>query len=101
MTIPAFTAKAVIVAVVTTAALTGCAELKLTPQQVQVLDQFEKCRGDNAFVVFLNEVQTNGEFTIEGRHSHLELMKRCFSERFGYAPFDPRIHEIIRDPGGV
>jgi hypothetical protein len=90
-----------IVVAAMTVAMAGCAELKLTPQQAQVFDQFNACRGNEPFVVTLNEVQTNGEFTMEGRHSHIELMKRCFVERYGYKPFDPRIHEIIRDPGGV
>ncbi len=50
--------------------------------------------------VQLTEVQVNGHFTLTGPHSHIQLVKRCLTERFGYERFDARIREHIIDPGG-
>ncbi|MBI2015595.1 MAG: hypothetical protein HYS77_08685 [Candidatus Rokubacteria bacterium] len=71
----------------------------MTADQRRVLDQFDACRHEGP-VVQLTEVQTNGRFTLTGRHSHIQLIKRCLSERFGYDRFDARIREHIIDPGG-
>lgn len=77
----------------------GCAGGALTAEQRQVLDQFEACRHEGP-AAQLTEVQVNGHFTLTGRHSHIQLIKRCLGERFGYEPFDARICERIIDPGG-
>lgn len=77
----------------------GCAGGGLTAEQRRVLDQFDTCRHEGP-VAQLTEVQTDGHFTLTGRHSHIQLIKRCLSERFGYERFDARIRENIVDPGG-
>lgn len=77
----------------------GCAGGGLTAEQRRVLDQFEACRHEGP-VAQLTEVQTDGQFTLTGRHSHIRLIKRCLGERFGYERFDTRIREHIVDPGG-
>ncbi len=79
--------------------IVGCTGTGLTTEQGRVLDQFEACRHEGP-AAQLTEVQTNGHFTLTGRHSHIQLIKRCLSERFSYERFDARIREHIIDPGG-
>ncbi len=47
------------------------------------------------------DVHVDGRFTLTGRHSHIQFVRRCLSERFGYGRWsDPRISEQPVEPGG-
>ncbi len=82
------------------ASLTACASGGLTPDQARVYDQFAACQSEGP-TVLLVDVHVDGRFTLSGRHSHIQFVKRCLSERFGYAQWsDPRISEQPVEPGG-
>lgn len=82
------------------AGLTACAAGGLTPEQSRVYDQFAACQSEGP-TVHMVDVAVDGRFTLRGRHSHIQLLKRCLSERFGYGRWsDPRISEEPVEPGG-
>ncbi len=81
------------------ASLTACAIGGLTPEQARVYDQFAGCQGEGPTVQMVN-LQVDGRFTLRGAHSHIQLVRRCLSERFGYGRWaDPRILEEPVEPG--
>lgn len=83
-----------------TVGLGGCASVALTPEQSRGLDQFNACQSEGP-TVQLSRLGVDGGFTLTGRHVHIEFLKRCLSERFGYARWgDPRIQEEPMEPGG-
>ena len=86
-----------VAAVAVISALTGCAGA-LTPQQVQVFDQFNACR-NAGLTVHVVDVQVNGYFTLTGRNSDVQRVRDCLSERFGYERSDPRIRAEPTEPG--
>jgi hypothetical protein len=80
--------------------LAACATGGLTPEQARVYDQFAACQSEGPTVLMV-DVHVDGRFTLTGRHSHIQFVKRCLSERFGYAQWsDPRILEQPVEPGG-
>ncbi len=82
------------------ASLTACATGGLTPEQARVYDEFAACQGEGP-TVQLVYVHVDGRFTLTGRHSHIQLVRRCLSARFGYGRrSDPRVSEEPVEPGG-
>jgi hypothetical protein len=82
------------------ASLTACATGGLTPEQARVYDQFAVCQSEGP-TVHMVDVHVDGRFALRGRHSHIQLVRRCLSERFGYGRWsDPRISEQPVEPGG-
>ena len=82
------------------ASLTACAAGGLTPEQARAYDHFAACQSEGP-TVQLVDVDVDGGFTLRGRHSHIQLVRRCLSERFGYARWSsPRILEEPVEPGG-
>ncbi|MEX2224022.1 MAG: hypothetical protein WEG40_19715 [Candidatus Rokuibacteriota bacterium] len=82
------------------ASLTACAIGGLTPEQARVYDQFAACQSEGP-TVQLVDVHVDGRFTLRGRHSRIQFVRRCLSERFGYGRWsDPRILEEPVEPGG-
>lgn len=82
------------------ATLTACTTFGLTPNQARVYDQFAVCQSEGP-TVHMVDVHVDGRLTLRGRHSHIQLVRRCLSERFGYGRWsDPRISEQPVEPGG-
>jgi hypothetical protein len=82
------------------AGLAACATGGLTPEQARVYDQFAACQSEGP-TVHMVDVHVDGRLTLSGRHSHIQLVRRCLSERFGYGRWsDPRISEQPVEPGG-
>ncbi len=80
--------------------LVACTTAGLTPDQARVYSQFAACQSEGPTVDMV-DVRVDGRFALRGRHSHIQLVKRCLSERFGYGRWsDPRISEQPVEPGG-
>ncbi len=82
------------------ATLTACATGGLTSEQARVHDQFAACQSAGPSVQMVT-LQVDGRFTLRGAHSHIQLVRECLTERFGYGRWaDPRISEESFEPGG-
>src|SRR5262249_48219889 len=70
--------------VVVVVGIAACAALKSTPEQDQVYEQWKACR-DEGPGVLLTDVTADGHFTLYGSNLKIQLIKRCLSDRYGYA----------------